>query len=340
MDRITPPPKNDFQRIRPSNEDYDYFEESHLYPFNYSAQGFDNINAWRLSDSAFLAYTSNSFAKQQFEKLGLNKFQPFSKGSTQCYVANNDEYSILSFRGTEIQDSNGIQDFIIDIRFNLTESLIGGKVHDGFKEALDLIWYENSGLHEYLQQLITENPTIKLWFTGHSLGAALAVLAAGRFRHFQGLYTYGCPKIGNSEFTNSFPLKSNFYRFVNNSDLIPDLPFTDPVVSQTTTNDIPFIKDFGLPRIPIPIPKFPEQYQQIGELKYFDRDGNLASRTDSLDIFFDRVLGTTNNLVGSASNLMQLRLANFPASIADHAPIFYSVNTRNSFVDSLTISNI
>lgn len=335
MDKIKLPLTQNFDKLWSDNADYIYFEESDIHPFKYSSQSFEPVNAWRLADSALLAYTSDDYAQIQFKKLKLNQFCSFSSGNTHCCVASNNHFSIVAFRGTEIQDFTGLKDLVTDVRFNLDDSSIKGKIHNGFKDALDAIWKGSSNLYGYLQQIKIDHPAMKLWFTGHSSGAALAVLAAGRFGSSQGIYTYGCPKLCNSEFAKSFPIKTNFYRFVNTNDFIPDLPFTDLAISQTTVNELPLIEDFRLPRIPMLIPKLPEQYQQLGELMYFDRNGNLISRTDSLEVFIDRFVGTANNLIGSAVDIFRLQLTNFPTSLADHAPIHYSINTRNCFIDTI-----
>lgn len=336
MEKIILLPTKSVYEIWPNNEDYNYFEESGKYPFEYSSQVFEPVNAWRLADSAFVAYTPESFAQLQFTKLGLDKFQSFFGDSTQCYVASNDNFAIITFRGTEIQDFSGLQDFIIDVRFNLVESSVEGKIHNGFKDALDVVWSGNSNLSEYLKQLRVDYPTIKLWFTGHSLGAALAILAAGRWGHAQGLYTYGCPKVGNSIFVNAFPIKTNFYQFVNSNDLISDLPFTDPIISPTTTDDIPWFRELDLPSIPMPTLKFPEQYQCIGTSIYFDRHGNLTNRSNPLDTFFERMIEVANSLASSAFDIIQFKPANFPISLTNHAPIHYAINTRNYLIDSQT----
>lgn len=336
MNKKDLPSPNNFNNIRPNNEDYDYFEEGDVHSFEHLAKQLEPVNAWRLADSAFLAYTRREFAKQQFKKLGLDQFEHFSSGSTQCYVASNEEFAIITFRGTQIQDINGFEDFLIDVRLNLADSNIAGKVHNGFKDALDLVWGGDKSLLEYLKKLKEENQQITLWFTGHSLGAALAILAAGRFGNVQGLYTYGCPKVGNYTFTKDFPIKSNIYRFVNNNDITPDLPLTEPIFSQTAVRDIPFFGDIPIiNETSFPFLKLPEQYYQLGELVYFKKDGSLANRPDNLEHFFDRFIGIWENLTESALNIIQLRTANFPDSFADHAPIYYSLHTRNHFIEKL-----
>lgn len=49
-----------------------------------------------------------------------------------------------------------------------------------------------------------ENPTAYIYLTGHSLGAALSVLAAldikTTFGRVDAVYTYGLPRVGNKPF--------------------------------------------------------------------------------------------------------------------------------------------
>ncbi len=53
----------------------------------------------------------------------------------------------------------------------------------------------------------------RVWFTGHSLGGALATLAAGRYERAPEVYTFGAPRVGDGEHVKS--LDTPVYRFVN-----------------------------------------------------------------------------------------------------------------------------
>lgn len=94
---------------------------------------------------------------------------------TQGFIAADDNAVIVAFRGTEPTQP---ADIVTDLKFaKVADADYGrGEIHEGFKAALDSIWDELLGkLTEY------GNKKQPVWFTGHSLGGALAVLAAARY---------------------------------------------------------------------------------------------------------------------------------------------------------------
>ena len=108
-------------------------------------------------------------------------------------------------------------------------------VHQGFLDA----W--NRGREKYLTILndaISKNPSFEIVFTGHSLGGALATLAAVDFVSTStdpmatakktSLITYGQPRVGDkgfAEYVDSLPWKEST-RVVRKSDPIPRSPPT------------------------------------------------------------------------------------------------------------------
>ena len=102
-----------------------------------------------------------------------------------------------------------------------------GRVHRGFHKSLISVWTD---VKQEILRLRTNNQSV--WFTGHSLGGALAQLAVTTLFLQEkkvkvgGLYTFGQPKIGNSKFRNTYNahLKSKTYRVVNNNDLVARIP--------------------------------------------------------------------------------------------------------------------
>ncbi len=120
-------------------------------------------------------------------------------------------FAALAFRGTEQK----IKDFATDLEMG-TQPMKGDRmcVHEGFQSAIDSVWEE---IAESLSRL-----TCPVFYTGHSLGAALATLAAGR-RAPNAVYTFGSPMVGNEEFVRSLDA-TPIHRVVDGDDIIATLP--------------------------------------------------------------------------------------------------------------------
>ena len=65
-----------------------------------------------------------------------------------------------------------------------------------------------------------------IWFTGHSLGAAMTTIMASRCTSIHHnvceVYTYGSPRVGWKKYVMS--LKVTHHRFVNNNDIVTRVP--------------------------------------------------------------------------------------------------------------------
>lgn len=125
---------------------------------------------------------------------------------------------VLVFRGTEPKK---LGDFVTN--FNNTPKLIDAKnnirVHGGFWDAFMAV---EDDIAAVLQR--PELIDLPLYISGHSLGGALAILAAYRFqqRKVGACYTYGSPRVGNARLGEF--IKTPIYRHVNASDIVPRLP--------------------------------------------------------------------------------------------------------------------
>ncbi|REL26499.1 lipase family protein [Thalassotalea euphylliae] len=137
---------------------------------------------------------------------------------TQGFIAFNDEFAILAFRGTE---KDSFSDIRTDASAALCQSPAGGLVHEGFQNAFTKVW------HQQLKQAL-EHPLLAgkpLYVTGHSLGGALATVAARQIpatTKIAACYTFGSPRVGNDDWINR--IKSPIYRIVNAADAVPMLP--------------------------------------------------------------------------------------------------------------------
>ena len=91
------------------------------------------------------------------------------------------------------------------------------------------------GIQKDYESLLAAHPGAKTMSTGHSLGAALASLAALNFSRTTSnaveVYTFGCPRFGNKELAQYFAgqVAAN-WRIVNEHDVVPTIhPETDLV---------------------------------------------------------------------------------------------------------------
>ncbi len=136
-------------------------------------------------------------------------------------------YVVIAFRGTEKK----ISDWLTDL--NAIPTVIGeGKVHTGFFEAFTKITDSQGMTVKDSVNKIMQSPAAKdengeplpLFFTGHSLGGALALLATNLLApDIKGAcYTFGGPRIANYEYFNK--LKTPVYRVVNSSDIVARVP--------------------------------------------------------------------------------------------------------------------
>src|SRR5260370_968651 len=231
MDKPLPPAK--FKQIRPPNENYTYFEDKERHPFLHQATSFELVNAGWLADFALLAYGDEEFIRRFFKLSGLTDagfdFKFFSRQTTQCFVAHNPEFVVVSLRGTEIDNFRGaLTDWLRNFELLPVSDDSGGRVHEGFKRDMKAVWQQ---LREHLQPLL-ESGTRTLWIAGHSLGAALATLAAeravrdGRFA-VQGVYTYGSPRGRDRRVRPACPARGHAartHRFVNHIYFLPKHP--------------------------------------------------------------------------------------------------------------------
>lgn len=138
---------------------------------------------------------------------------------------NNDTF-VIAFRGSE---ETGVADWITDLKisqqvFPYKESSNKNiKVHYGFIEAYQSV-------RDAVLKGAKETKLKKVICTGHSLGGALATLAALDIQFNcpdkeVSCYTYGSPKVGNRDFAESYNKRvPNTFRFVNGIDAVPQIP--------------------------------------------------------------------------------------------------------------------
>jgi hypothetical protein len=207
-----------------------------LYP---DAAGGDARNAEALAVASNHAYLAQDEGASAFHKDLALDARLISVGNTQVFVGENDAAIVLAFRGTESPTTlDGLKDWLLTDAVNLlivpegkigTEFAaagVGARFHLGFMTALASVWDPTQAAVATAMQK-KERP---LWITGHSLGGALAQLAAWRLRRqfvdVHEVMTFGAPMVGNKATTEAFDreFSGKIYRYVNSPDLVPALP--------------------------------------------------------------------------------------------------------------------
>lgn len=143
-----------------------------------------------------------------------------SKNSAQGALIEHDDYFCMAFRGTD-----EIEDWLDNLNAFQERVLFGG-FHRGFWASLRDVWTPLFDQYEELRNL-KKRP---LFFTGHSLGGAMATIAAARMIHadlpFMSAYTFGQPRAMTLESSRIFNVEAGprFFRFQNNNDIVTRVP--------------------------------------------------------------------------------------------------------------------
>lgn len=209
--------------FRPS-EDRVYFNKSPLPPFDPEAADFSRGNAWWLSEISRLIYrrhpdeaggNAQMTREAILARVGLRETHFFNTGRSQAAIistprAAEQPFSILVYRGT----AGGINNWYYNFQARLARWPAGGKVHSGFKRMFFESW----------ERIASALPGIAgpIYYTGHSLGAALATLAAS-VKPPSALYTFGSPCVGDADFAatlNNTPV----FRITTHRDIVTSLP--------------------------------------------------------------------------------------------------------------------
>ncbi len=131
---------------------------------------------------------------------------------------------IVSFRGTETPE-DWLKDFD-SLAVPFPDIPTGGLVHQGFDAVYQTI--RDSVIAGVDAAKVN---AASMWITGHSLGGAIAVIAAIDFAKnavpplVSQLYTFAGPRAGDDTFKNLFDATVPVcYRIVNRWDIVPQLP--------------------------------------------------------------------------------------------------------------------
>jgi triacylglycerol lipase len=138
---------------------------------------------------------------------------------TRAVAANRDGATIIAFAGT---DPLNLLNWVTDFYLGQPEA----DVHEGFLDAAGSVWPQISALVQDAKE-----QGRRLFLTGHSLGAAIALLIADCAAREKGLksaeiFVYGAPRVGRAEFVAKYDSEfgKTTYRFVHGRDIVPTVP--------------------------------------------------------------------------------------------------------------------
>lgn len=162
------------------------------------------LDRWRLRPVALLA----DGARHGLEISGTRGIVAQGRGAT-----------IVSFAGT---DPMAFANWIT----NLNVGARPRDLHRGFEAAIEAVWGD---LVAALKSCDAAQP---LFVAGHSLGGALAIIAAERLQREAGIvataiYTFGAPRAGSRSFAHDYiasGLGPRTFRLVHGLDIVPSLP--------------------------------------------------------------------------------------------------------------------
>ena len=230
------------------------------FDFNPNIREFSFKNALVLAEASELAYKSQAeYEKILKEEWGFSDVYPLDKKETQGFIAKKADMILIAFRGTEEAKN---EDIFTDILACQTKTELG-KVHYGFLRALKAVWKDIvTAVKNY------QDNNQPVWIAGHSLGGALAALAAAKLvsidacQNIGGVYTFGQPMIGDKDFKEKFEklLPSGAYRVTN---------FKDPVTLVPLNINL---KIWGKRII--------FQYDHAGKIILFNESGKIAKSGD------------------------------------------------------------
>ncbi len=235
-------------------------------PFHPDDSSFNRANALYLAHASDVAYLRSPAAAAR-DRLGLQTLAFCNRVTrTRGFLGVCDTHAVLAFRGT---DPVTLPNWLTDVVVKLVEcGEYDGRVHHGFSSVLRRTWSKVEAILEVARDK-------RLFLTGHSMGGALAVLAACRLAKLgappAAIYTFGAPRVGDASFCAGYALPT--YRVVNRLDLIPEMPLA------SVKRLLPEKLRIANAKIRDKLQRLADQtpsYSHVNTLVYIDLDGAIT----------------------------------------------------------------
>lgn len=180
-------------------------------------RGFSWKTAYALASACKLSYETTAETSRVLGQVWRVHGRVFRAGTTEGLLAMGPRSAVLAFRGTQ-----GLADWMSNLQIPPANSAaFGAAIHSGFLDAY-------ASVAHLVARAVEEAGGRTLWFTGHSLGGAVAVVAAAhhRARRPAGVVTFGQPRMlsdGAAGFMRA-TFGSSYVRVVNADDIVARIP--------------------------------------------------------------------------------------------------------------------
>jgi hypothetical protein len=215
--------------MRPGNS-RSYFGVAPLPQFHAGKSAYDPRNAWWLAELSRLIYRQDPDESGENQKrcgptrndyllpVGLREVRFIRTRHVQCTLVLSTAsqpapFAVLVFRGTVGSLEAWLPNFY-SRPAPWAAPPHRGHVHRGFQLCFEEIWPLLEPALAVLKR--------PLFYTGHSLGGALAVLTAAR-KPPMAAYTFGAPRIGDRAFVDQLQDRA-IYRVYTARDIVPTMP--------------------------------------------------------------------------------------------------------------------
>jgi hypothetical protein len=276
-----------------------YFDVLGGRKFKAGSTSYSKINSWWLAELCRLVYrrgvdeeggATGPTRQEILAGVNLREADFFNVGNIEAALIKPAGTSSVQFAALILRGTDDPRDWLTDFEAIPQKWETGGFVHRGFKEAIDSVWAQITASLDL--HVPADCPT---FMAGHSLGAALATLAASR-RPPRALYTFGSPRVGDNDFGKTLA-GVPIFRVANNRDVVTTLP---P----------------------------PLTFHHVGELHYITHDGGMLVNPDDETVAMDRL---KRDFAAVFPFDFKKLFTNAPEPIADHAPVNYVAHLERQF---------
>jgi len=252
---------------------YSYFSHPELFIPPIRRAAYSDRTAWLMAEMSKLAYLKFENGTQELKaalaKAQFTLIEPvFNAGGTQAFLAKReaDRIAVLASPGTEKEDP---KDIIADLNARFYTGAQGVRIHDGFYRAFHSV-------EKNVRAACAGLKDHALYVTGHSLGGALALVAARALNSddLAACYTFGSPMVGGKEFDDD--IKPSIYRIVNACDIVPFAP--SYLVQALSLIRVRWLENF--------LAKY-KGYEHHGDLRYLTRCGDDLHDLDVVSNYND-----------------------------------------------------